>query len=93
MRTTLAIALAATGLLLGMGTAGTMAQTPSGSQSQSAPPGKDMNPAMMPDRSGATVIKKKRIHARRRIAPTTGTGSQSQSAPPGKDMNPATGSR
>ena len=88
-----AVGLATTALLFAFGTTGTMAQTPYGSQSQSAPVGKDMNPAMMPDRSGVTVIKKKRIHARRPVAPTTGTGSQSQSAPVGKDMNPATMSR
>ncbi len=93
MRRQLAL-LAATGLVLALGTAGTMAQTPSGSQSQSAPPGLNSNPAMMPTQPSATVIKKKRLlHTRRSVRHTTGTGSQSQSAPPGLDYNPATRSR
>jgi hypothetical protein len=40
MRTIISFAVAGTALLLGIGTAGTMAQTPSGSPSQSAPVGK-----------------------------------------------------
>jgi hypothetical protein len=95
MRRQLAL-LAATGLVLALGTAGTMAQTPSGSQSQSAPPGLNSNPAMMPTQPSATVIKKKKkslLHTRGSVRHTTGTGSQSQSAPPGLDYNPATRSR
>ena len=56
MRTIIAVAIAGTALLLGVGTTGTMAQTPyggpyygspyyTGSPSQSAPVGLDSNPA------------------------------------------------
>ncbi len=93
MRRQIAV-LAATGLMLAFGTAGTMAQTPYGTQSQSAPAGLNSNPAMMPNQPGATTIRKKSIrHARRSVRHTTGTGSQSQSAPAGLDYNPATRSR
>ena len=101
MRTIIAVAMAGTALLLGVGTTGTMAQTPSGSPSQSAPVGLDSNPATTPNRPAAIVIKKK-THAHRPTAHTTGkgsssqsapVGSSSQSAPVGEDSNPATGSR
>jgi hypothetical protein len=93
--------LAATGLVLALGTAGTMAQTPSGSQSQSAPAGLNSNPAMSPTQPrvvttepSTTVLKKKRVlHTRRSLRNTTGSGSQSQSAPAGLDYNPAMRSR
>ena len=45
MRTIIAVATAGTAFLLGVGTVGTMAQTSSGSPSQSAPVGVDSNPA------------------------------------------------
>jgi hypothetical protein len=103
MRRQLVIASAATALLLAIGTAGTMAQTPYGSSSQSAPPGMDHNPAaesgrtatMSSGRTAGTMTKSKKLrhHARRPVSRTTGTGSSSQSAPPGMDYNPATRSR
>jgi hypothetical protein len=102
MRRQLVIASAATALLLAIGTAGTMAQTPYGSSSQSAPPGMDHNPAaesgrtatMSSGRTAGTMTKSKKLrHARRPVSHTTGTGSSSQSAPPGMDYNPATRSR
>jgi hypothetical protein len=94
MRKQVAVLAGATLLVLAFGTAGTMAQTPTGSQSQSAPPGLNYNPAMSPTQPSATVTKKKRVaHTRRPVRHTTGTGSQSQSAPPGLDYNPATRSR
>jgi hypothetical protein len=94
MRRHLAIASAAT-VLIALSTAGTMAQTPYGSQSQSAPPGLNSNPAMSPSQPTATPIHKKKHvqHARRSVRRTTGSGSQSQSAPPGLDSNPAMRSR
>jgi hypothetical protein len=90
----LAVLAGATVLVLACGTAGTMAQTLGGSQSQSAPPGRDYNPAMSPTQPNTTVTKKKRVaHTHRQVRHTTGTGSQSQSAPSGLDYNPATRSR
>jgi hypothetical protein len=90
----LPVAALAVGLLFALGTAGAMAQTPTGSQSQSAPAGLNSNPAMSPTQPSGTVTKKKSIHhARRSMRHTTGTGSQSQSAPAGMDTNPAMRSR
>ena len=57
MRMTIAVAMACTALalLLGVSTTGTMAQTPYGSQSQSAPVGLDDNPATMPNQGNTFV--------------------------------------
>jgi hypothetical protein len=55
MRTIIAVAIAGTAILLGVGTAGTMAQTPYGSPSESAPVGLDSNPAAdMPNQPAAS---------------------------------------
>src|SRR3974390_2213902 len=102
MRTIIAVATAGTAFLLGVGTVGTMAQTSSGSPSQSAPVGLDSNPATTANRPAATVTMKNKTHAHHPTAHTTGKssssqsvpiGSPSQSAPVGEDSNPAAGSR
>ena len=90
MRRQITVALAATAFLF-VGAAGSMAQT--GSMSQSAPVGKDVNPAMQPNHPTGVVVKKKKKAAVHRVRPASTTGSMSQSAPVGKDMNPAMRSR
>ena len=74
MRMTIAVAMACTALLLGVGTTGTMAQTPYGSQSQSAPVGLDDNPATMPNQGKTFVRERGTITT---VPRTTGEGAVS----------------
>ncbi len=94
MRRQLVIA-AASSLVLALGTAGTMAQTPYGSSSQSAPPGLNSNPSAEIGRTPGTTVTKKKTKTLKETQRSRGhtTGSSSQSAPPGLDYNPATRSR
>jgi hypothetical protein len=94
MRRQLAI-LAAIGLVIALGSSGTMAQTPYGSSSQSAPAGLDHNPSAEMGRTPghAAVKRTKTLKQTHRLRGAQTTGSSSQSAPPGMDYNPAAGSR